>query len=151
MIDLSKQMQIHTDIDSEIPGDCWRTALACLLEIPMADVPHFLHLYPDHPHDYESNIRWWTESKAYVQMTRPDYVLECFTPVFPFWRINTDSAVKVSPYVILSGQSPRGDWAHAVIADAITGDTVHDPYPGGGGLLSNENIFALIPKEYTHV
>jgi hypothetical protein len=158
MSDLSKQHQRYLDANGTPPGDCYRTSLACLLEIPRDEVPHFIHEYPDEctcsvsekgcsEHDDTVSRRWWLESQAWVEKTKPGYVLRNYGVVFPFWvgGVMPDDAL---PNVILSGKSPRGDWLHSVIADCLTGEVVHDPHPAGGGVLSRVDLIAIVPKEY---
>lgn len=130
---LATQTQAFTDIGGPIPGDCWRTAIACLLELERDDVPHFIHLYAED----ENPTRWWHETVTFVESTMPDYTLKLVNPDFPIYEEDAFDRV------VLTGASPRGDWLHAVVADSHTGNLVHDPHPDGTGVLSKVDVAAL--------
>lgn len=122
---MRRETQAHTDIGGDVPGDCWRTAIACLLDIPRDDVPHFLA----HEDDPDGN-GWWAETVAFVEQHRPGWTLQNYEPLFPVY-----AQPEVAPqHVIGVGPSPRGDFLHAVIVDAITGETVWDVHPSRAGL-----------------
>lgn len=145
--DLAAQHQLYLDANGDIPGDCWRTALACVLEMPRDDVPHFIHLHADDPDDEFGNGGWFVASRAWVEEHRPGWTLRAYDPTFPFWT-EPGPPPDVPPGMILTGQSPRGDWLHCVVVDWQTGELVHDPYPGGGGVLSLVDVVALVRKEW---
>jgi len=145
MTDLSRQHQKYTDTTAAhmagdpdaIPGDCWRTALACLLEVPRDTVPHFIHLYPD------EGSEWWHASVKWVEEQMPGWTLYNLVPEFPVYLHPEDSPKKI----LLTGQSPRGNWQHVVVADALTGELIHDPFPSGAGVLDRLDVAALVTKE----
>lgn len=139
---LHRQFQRYTDAEGDPPGDCWRTALACLIQVPRDEVPHFIHEYQGHkvgPRGTLSTPLWWVKSVEWVEQQRPGWTLENYAPRFPVYDGDGPSRV------IISGQSPRGDWLHAVIADSVTGALVHDPHPSGAGVLDQQEMAALIP------
>jgi len=140
---LHRQFQRYTDANGNPPGDCWRTALACLIQVPRDEVPHFIHEYPGHrvgPRGTLSTPWWWLKSVEWVEQQRPGFTLENYAPRFPVYDGDGPSRV------IISGQSPRGDWLHAVIVDSVTGEMVHDPHPSGAGVLDQQEMAALIPR-----
>lgn len=139
---LARQHQRYLEAGGEIPGDCWRTAIACLVEVPRDDVPHFIHEYAG---DDEMSTEWWTQSVAFVEAAVPGWTLVCLAPEFPIYQHPDDAPRRV----IVTGQSPRGDWLHCVIADAATGELVHDPYPGAAGVLTHVEVAALTQKDQT--
>lgn len=140
-LDLERQHQRYTDTTAAhlagdpdaVPGDCWRTALACLLGVPRDEVPHFVHLHP------EEGPAWWHASVAWVEEQCPGWTLVNIAPAFPVY-LEPEAAPRRA---LLTGQSPRGDWHHVVVVDAITGGLVHDPFPGGGGVLTQTDVAAL--------
>lgn len=138
---LDRQHQRFLERDGDIPGDCWRTAIACLLEIPRDDVPHFIH---EHGGDEESTD-WWYATVAFVEAARPGWTLVCLRPYFPIYAHPEDGPARV----VLTGGSPRGAWLHCVVADAITGELVHDPFPDGTGVTDHVEVSALIGKVTT--
>lgn len=125
------QKYLHGDQD--IPGDCWRTAIAGLVGADRDDVPHFAHLYgADAP-----ELAWWDATVAWVEKFKPGWTLTCLKPVFPVY-LNPELAPRI---VIASGASPRSSVAaeglwHSVLVDAITGALVWDPHPDRTGLAS---------------
>ncbi len=139
---LATQQQRYLERGGPIPGDCWRTSIACLLELPRDEVPHFIH---EHGGD-ENSTDWWYATVAFVETARPGWTLVCTQPVFPAY-----TNPEVAPdRVVLTGKSPRGDWLHCVLADATTGELMHDPYPGAAGVDSHVELALLVPKEADH-
>lgn len=134
---VKEQTQAIADTGGPIPGDCWRTAVACLLEVERDVVPHFV---ADHWDD-KDQIAWWRATVAYVESTRPGFTLVSLTPYFPVYA-EPDNAP--STRVILTGRSPRGEFLHAVIADALTGTTVWDVHPDRTGLLEPLDVVAAL-------
>lgn len=125
--------QQYLELDGEIPGDCWRACLAILLDLDIEEVPHFLHVYPG------PGIEWWHKSIDFVEEKLPGWTLVCVDSEYPVYNIP-----EASPrYVIASGQSPRGAWDHAVIADASTGEMVWDVHPSGAGILTRGDVHVL--------
>lgn len=150
--DLRHQLQEFTDTtaayeagEDVVPGDCWRACLASLLEVPLAEVPHFIHLYP------EEGSRWWYESVAWVEQQRPGWTLVAWARPLPHWRhyFNGEALAACPDRVILTGPSPRGAWNHSVLVDVRTGVLEHDPFPGGGGVLPGDgDVCGLIRREW---
>lgn len=155
-ITLREQHQAFTDTTAAYlagedvpPGDCWRTAIACLLEVPRDEVPHFIADYPlEDDVDVELGPQWWQESVAWVEQQMPGWTLRCWTPGnYPFYT--PEQASNAPDRVILTGQSPRGDWPHVVLVDGATGVLAWDPFPGGQGVLEPlVDIIALVRKEW---
>lgn len=152
---LRHQHQEYTDTtaayhrgEDVVPGDCWRACLASLLEIPLAEVPHFAHLYPD------PGLRWWEETVAWVREQRPGWTLgvwkwtgDADRAQFPIYR--GDDAKAAPDRVILTAPSPRGDWNHSVLIRADDGELEHDPMPGGTGVLDGEgDLIGLVRIEW---
>lgn len=168
--DLRHQLQEFTDTtaayeagEDVVPGDCWRACLASLLEVPLAEVPHFIHLYPLEQEDPEGGHpegpRWWRESVAWAEQQRPGWTLaawdrpEPWTPFYGFEPGRVDLLRRELPEaperVILTAPSPRGAWNHSVLVDAQTGELEHDPFPGGGGVLAGPgDRVALVRPEW---
>jgi len=137
---LSKQYQKYQQAEGTTDdpcGDCYRTAIACLLEMERDEVPHFVHLYPE-------ELAWWWASVKFIEMIRPGWTLRVGDPEFPFYHPKNRIAPKK---VIGVGRSPRGEFGHAVILSALTGVLIHDPYPGNAGLRTLDQIFFLRPAE----
>lgn len=164
--DLAHQLQEYTDTtaayeagEDVVPGDCWRACLASLLEVPLADVPHFVYLYPVTDDADESDaVRalravygpdWWRESVAWVQQQRPGWTIAAWgwtagEPWSPFYGYGAEGAPS---RVILTAPSPRGAWNHSVLVDAQTGELAHDPFPGGTGVLDGPGDRVALVRE----
>lgn len=159
MTDLRTQHQEYTDTtqgyqDGEpdaIPGDCWRACLASLLEVPLAETPHFIHLYGGGvgAEGEEQSDRWWKESVAWVKEQRPGWTLGWVAREagnFPVYLpVHFDQGAP--DRVIVTGPSPRGAWNHAALYDARTGELAHDPFPDGPGLLDGPGDITLLLRE----
>ena len=72
---MSDLTQLHTDLGGPVLGDCWRTAIACLLDLDdPTEVPHFIE---DHRHDDPESTAWWDSTKAFVETRRPGGTINC--------------------------------------------------------------------------
>jgi len=168
--DLAHQFQEYTDTtaayeagEDVVPGDCWRACLASLLEVPIAEVPHFIHLYPTEP-DAEVTPEelaqrevdgppWWRASVAWVREQRPGWTIaawdrpEPWVPLMP--KVLEIDGVPLTAREIITAPSPRGAWNHSVLVDAQTGELEHDPFPGGQGVLPGPgDRVALVREEW---
>lgn len=119
----AKQRLLHKPEEGQY-GDCFRTALACMLNLAPEEVPHFLH-------DDPSSEVFWSRANEWL-LARG---LKLFNVPFKADLddvLATMKAQNPGVYYLLAGESPRGT-AHQVIAldDAI----IHDPHPDGGGLV----------------
>lgn len=108
-------------------GDCQRTCLAMVLGLDPEEVPHFAdpRLFPTD--DSRAAEREWLRGQglSYVQI-----------PVWGGWGMSyvMQQLVETAPDtpVIVSGQSPRGEWNHDVVA---FGGRLFDPHPDRTGLI----------------
>lgn len=133
--------QTITDVGGPIPGDCWRTAIACLLDFTSPlDVPHFIANDTD---DGDDSTQWWIATTEFVaQHVPPGDVLHLLEPTFPVY-VDPESG---RPHAIGTGPSPRGDWLHSVLVDARTGELVWDPHPSRSGLAGPiTDVAAIAP------
>lgn len=113
----------HTD--DGIPGDCWRSALASLLDLEPEEVPHFA-LYRS----------WWPETRRWLQGRGLDLVyIEAGEQ-----RLEL---VEADLPVMVGGRSPRGDFGHAVVG-TVGGQLVWDPHPSRAGIRSFDEFFILV-------
>ena len=114
-----KQLLQH-DPDNGVYGDCYRTALACLLDEPPQDIPHF---------NDQNNDMWQVDSDAWLER-RGLLMIRLVTDGQSVDVALAEGKVHVpySMFYMVVGDSPRGV-GHNVIAheDRI----VHDPstYP----------------------
>lgn len=154
--------QLFTNADEKRPvGDCWRTCIAMLLDLPVEEVPHFVDLYYDA--DEVATDRWPAFKGSWVRV--PAYAAA--TQVWLRERGLEMSSYDGPPgdytgFAIATGPSPRGDFSHAVVvytvpletrpsATGIGLDVVQadwrpaaDPHPSNDYLAGPPTEFAVI-------
>lgn len=96
-------------------GDCLRACAASLLGLPRGDVPHF------------------AEDADWLGFTAEFFIGLGFQ--FRWDNPASFPVEGVMSQIIAIGMSPRAV-VHAVIADAHSGDLIHDPHPSRAGLSS---------------
>lgn len=130
MIELT-QLILH-DPENNKYGDCFRTCVACILEIPDAThVPHFFENCFDDPHLWQQSLNDWLFKRglAYIEISSPG------AEWFKSWGIDT--------YHIISGYSTRG-FGHAVVGR--NGKIVWDPHPSRNGLIDRDWAYGMFVK-----
>lgn len=111
-------------------GDCQRAVIASLLEIPIADVPHFLQDAKGDPSDYWDSLQSFLASRGFAYLCVPARSGAAFF------------GDGVDVYHEIAGPSPRGNGVfHAVVGR--NGVIVHDPHPSKAGLAGD-------PSEWEH-
>ncbi|MCB0977959.1 MAG: hypothetical protein KDB02_10925 [Acidimicrobiales bacterium] len=110
-IEHTELLQVHEHVPDQKPsGDCYRTAIACLLGAKdPTHVPHFVDLAPKGP---------WEHLRAARRWLREEMVLDLFPG-------DLDQAIELGVPYMLSVPSKKGPWGHIVIGKA--GEVVHDP------------------------
>lgn len=119
-----------------MPGDCFRVCLAILLDVDVDLVPHVV-MFGD---------SWWHETRRTVRSLRPGWDIGCYTPSpWPLY-LQPERMAPCQRLVVATGPSPRGEFMHCVVIDAIDGTLVWDPHPSRDGLAGDiESIDALVP------
>lgn len=112
------------DPENGIHGDCMRTALACLLELPVDTVPHFLHDGCD-GEVFSRRIDEFLETLDLALLAIPFED----TPVNVMMSMESTNP---DTRFLLSGLSPRGI-NHVVVA--MNSEIIHDPHPSRAGLV----------------
>lgn len=124
------QLLLH-DPANGIMGDCWRTCIACLLEVPPNEVPHFL----------ETN-HWWRDTQEWLR--ERGYGLYEFGGLFEQVSISG----LVGCHHIITGGSPRdpANVRHSVIG--LDEAVVWDPHPSRAGITGEPHSWyhALLVK-----
>ena len=108
------------DPDKDHRGDCFRTAIACILETPPAEVPHFVE-----SETWFMDCQKWLRNRGYclVYEANPTYA--------EYWG-----------YHLISGDGPRG-MRHTVVG--CGGEEVWDPHPSGDGLKpGGDRVYSLL-------
>lgn len=128
-----KQLLKHNP-DEGIYGDCHRTALACLLDIPVEQAPHFIGENEARRKRGETDdmLAWlphqaaWLAELGYATVDISFHGDEGVEPIFRYMQARNPNI-----YYLLGGTSPRGTH-HTVIC--CGGGFEWDPHPDGGFL-----------------
>jgi len=112
--------------DGQTRGNCFSTAIACILDLPVEEVPHFCL-----SDDWRGITNVWLKDYGL-------FYLDVGVPA----DMRAEHIFEFAGYHVISGQGPRG-YRHSVVGRA--GKIVHDPHPSGDGLLTEEEYGFLIP------
>ena len=104
----------------DVPGDCWRAAVASVLRKPLDLVPHFILFGDSWPQAFDLWLAW---EGLRQHGTRTDVIPD--------------------EVCIVGGPSPRGI-LHACVG--MNGRIVWDPHPSRDGLLSVTHVTVLRPR-----
>lgn len=127
-------MQVFANPELKIIGDCYRTCIACLLDMHPLEVPHFMASTWG---DWET--RKWLKPRGLMVIE-----MRCEL-VYNGWLLDRED---IDLFHIMCGMTERG-LMHAVVGR--NGKVYHDPHPSRAGLLSATHMEFLIPLSYTHV
>lgn len=122
--------------DGSVHGNCFRACLASIMEIDIDSIPAF----------EDMGNEWHIPFMNFL--FRNGYEFDG-TGRFgdDFHDENFLKYPGVDGYIIVGGTSPR-EWVtrgHAVIYK--NGELVHDPYPGGGGVVEKQNFYMIKRRE----
>ena len=129
-----KQHQLYRhEPHNGIYGDCLRTALACLFDLPAHEVPHFYqHQVEREGYVAHVQVGMWLAERGMAQViSHWDGEFHSLDWVLGMQRVNNPDA-----YYMLGGTSPRG-FNHGVIGRG--GRIEWDPHPDGTGLVAPLN------------
>lgn len=108
--------QQHLDITQPEKGDCFKTCVAMILDLPEEAVPNFCAA----PRD-----KWWREFQEWLE-ARHLTAIEVNIRKQPLcWTTGGTPC-------IVSGKSPCGDWLHSVVAVSLAErdyEYLYDPHP----------------------
>jgi len=123
-------------------GDCFRTCVAMLLGLERDAVPNFTK-YDIDTWEYELGRWLGVRDLACIVVD-----INSEKTQWPHGHHGTRSTC-----VILGCDSPRGNYGHSVVGRVSCGkdrilniDVVHDPYPGGVGVVGINTIFYIVPR-----
>jgi hypothetical protein len=133
---MSKTDQTIFVDDPKRLGNCVAACVATLLDIPLAEVPHFVEFgiaYGDSSdvHDVSSGNNWWS-------------MLLGFMAAKGYWPVALESVTDGEDDEILfvAGKSPRGVSHQVLYRD---GRLWHDPHPSRDGVLEVAEVLAWRP------
>jgi hypothetical protein len=108
-------------------GDCYRTAIGCLLDVPPEEVPHFYGIYPDDVDKAHELRDDWLRSRGYRVA---NFVYECSVKR-ALWAMGQNNPGLL---YMMSGQSGSNpDISHVVVCRG--GDVIWDPSPDETGIV----------------
>lgn len=123
-------------------GNCFQVCIATVTGIPLAEVPHFYSIFGEDETDKANrNIANWLGGHGFHMAYYPYEVVKEGLQAGWFYA----GSEKEKVVVIVTGQSPRGDWKHAVVGvlDATAPHgwiLLHDPHPSGAGIATTDGI-----------
>ena len=157
--------QLFTEIDARPVGDCWRTCVAMLLDLPPADVPHWVDQYL---HLGNVGTDTWPLFLG-TEVEVPAYAAACqvWLRARGLELVSYDGPPSdYTGFAIATGPSPRGDYSHAIVVYTIAMDhqdtrgdgilrpvpaewrNAADPHPSNDYLAGPPTEFAIIrPSE----
>lgn len=112
--------------EGDVRGNCLRASLASILEIEIEDMPAFEDMPAS---SWRSELERWLARQGY----------------------RLDESREKAPsgcHFIAVGKDRQGR-THAVVA--LEGKMVHDPYPGGAGIVTFERAWQLIEIERAQI
>lgn len=95
--------------------------------------------YEEAPHAV-TYLSWYNQARLFIREQIPGADLQTYEWDGSFDLYGDGSHRRV----IATGPSPRGDFLHCVIADASTGEILHDPHPSRAGLVSIQLADAIV-------
>lgn len=119
-----KQLFLHKPEEGQL-GDCYRTAIACLLEREPGSVPHHYGRADMSDSEVRALMQAWLAEQGLCS------VQVCFGGSDLATVMGFMGSRNPGLYYMLSGTSPRGT-CHVVIC--LGNQMVHDPHPDGTGL-----------------
>lgn len=132
--DLPKQTFL---VENGHVGDCWRCCIAAILQLPAAQVPHFLL-------DDSGNGGCSVDTKTQTWLNERGYVL-LLSRAFGIPRMHGGNPLADYPRIVC-GPSPRSKRMGAHHACVAIGQTiVYDPHPSGAGLTAITDEYMVVP------
>lgn len=114
-------------------GNCLQACTATMLQVALADVPHFCKYYRGS--DWLGPMQEWCA--AHYKMV----------PVCLMHNDGTERLMALGGYSIASGKSPRYDSVKGILhACVYKGDQLyHDPHPDRAGLVEITDVIVFVP------
>ncbi len=123
----------QTIFDNE-NGNCMQACIASLLEMELVQVPNFVY----------SGKKWWTAFREWIASLG-------YSPLEVNWPIPlSDEGQHIFPnegqVCWAVGNSPRGDWKHAILVKYIKGEwtNYHDPHPSDDFLDGDPELVGML-------
>ena len=121
---IPQEQQFPHDPEAGVFGDCFRASIASILELPIEEVPHFLH---------DGNQELWLERFTAFLNPLGYFMMSIPAANWDFEGWMNESKIKGDIYHLISDQSPRFEnELHCVVGR--NGAVIHDPHPAKTGL-----------------
>lgn len=122
----------HQTVFGAGKGNCFATCIACILDLPVEDVPNFCGDNPGENGEWHRATNRWLAPRGlrYIEFSYGDWV--------------ADNHGLPGCHVIVSGPGPRG-CDHATVW--LDGKLTHDPHPSGDGLLEPKYVGFFVALE----
>ena len=134
---LKHKQKFKHDPENNIWGDCGRTAIACMLDIEVDDVPHFGAGGPSNE-EFARQQNDWLQSEHCLRMITVVYASDGLTLDALLEHIEEQNPGLM---FFLIGTSRNGV-CHVVICSG--GRIVHDPSPEDSGIVGPHDGFYLV-------
>lgn len=121
-----KQKFLH-DPDNGVYGDCHRTAIACILDLPRDDVPHFAEMSWDDADEFHRLVNEWLLNRG-LRAVRIPYDCELKDV------LNMMEIVNPNIHYLLGGMS-RNKVPHSVVCQG--GGIIWDPSLDASGIVGS--------------
>ena len=125
------------DEDQKIIGDCYRTALACILDRDPSEVPHFAESTW-----YDADARRWLVEHYGLTLVRTRV-----QSLANGWQLDLEKG-RQDVYHLVIGRTARGT-LHACVG--LNGKVVWDPHPSRSGLTEIIEFEFLVPLNYANL
>lgn len=112
----------HQTIFAPPLGNCMQACIATLMDRDIDTVPNFMEWYA------EDDTEWWPR---YMNWVAEQGYFVCEFPGRCIEDAPYSMGMPVDAAIMVTVKSPRGDWAHCVIANARLTKVLWDPYPDG--------------------
>jgi len=126
---------IKQTIFGEGKGNCLSACIASILELKIEEVPVFISS------DWWNDLQKWLQSKGYFAIDIEAKNKEGYCNFYE---------VPKGLYVILTGDSPRGDFLHCVVGiidydnNKMIANYIHDPHPDNSFLKNIQRIKFIV-------
>lgn len=134
-----KQTLFAPQIGTQATGNCYQVCVACILDLPVEEVPHFYGETDDIDLANANIVKYLAAQGCYQIYMDWGY----------FMGLYQKQLIRLPEgnLVILGGKSPRGDFEHAVLGTVNPDGTytiVHDPHPTDAGLVGEPTAIEMI-------
>lgn len=134
-----KQLFLH-DPDNHIYGDCWRTCIACLLNIKPEQVPHFYTKEMQDAEQVQTKMNEWLNAGYGLKTVDIPFLGDSLEDVQQCFKVRNDGV-----HYILTGKSKNSNVNHCVICR--NGEIIHDPAIDDSGIAAPCDLVSISGRQ----